>query len=349
MSDVFFLPIEKIDKIKEFIEYTEIFDFVKEEQKIALKIHFGNSSHNNHIPPEYLKGIVEILKEKKAFPFLTDTNVLYRGERADTFSHLKVAYLHNYHTLGIPILIAGGYMGNDEISIKVNYKHFKEIFVATEYTEIDGMIALTHFKGHELASIGGTIKNIGMGCASRKGKFAMHSNITPQIKREKCTGCGTCVKNCPAGAISIEDGKAKIDEKKCIGCAQCIHVCPEKTIEIPWSSVTPQIFDERLVEYAAGIIKFYKGNFCAINFLINITKNCDCCPDPGERIAKDIGVLVSKDPVAIDKASVDLIKEKEGKDVFLKARPDVPYHFQLKYGEEIGLGKTSYKLIPFPD
>ena len=211
------------------------------------------------------------------------------------------------------------------------------------------MIALTHFKGHGLASIGGTIKNIGMGCASRKGKFAMHSDITPQIDREKCIGCGTCAKNCPADAISIKEKKAWIDKEKCIGCAQCIHVCPENIIKIPWSSVSPQTFQERLVEYAAGMIKFYKGNFCAINFLINIAKDCDCCTNPGEIIAKDIGVLISKDPVAIDKSSVDLIKEKEGEDKFLKIRPNVPYHYQLKYGEEIGLGTTSYKLIPFQD
>ena len=346
-SKVFFLPIEKINEIGKFIEETGIFDFIKEEEKIALKIHFGNTKHNNQIPPDYLKDIVKILQNKNCFPFLTDTNVLYRGERADTFSHMKVAYFHKFHTLGIPIIIAGGFNGTDEVPIEVNYKHFREIYVAREYTEIDGMVALTHFKGHMLAGIGGTIKNISMGCASRKGKYAMHASIVPQINRSGCMGCGSCVKECPAGAIELKDKKAYIDEEKCIGCASCVHVCPERVISIPWSSVSPSEFQERLVEYAKGVINQYENKFCAINFLINIASDCDCSSNPGKILSPDIGVVASKDPVAIDKASVDIIKGVAGKDVFLEKRPNVPYSSQIEYGEKIGLGTSNYELIKF--
>lgn len=343
--EVYFLPIEKIKNLSDFLEWTGIFDFIEEGDVIALKIHFGNSRHNNHIPSKYSKEIVEIIKKRKCLSFFTDTNVLYRGERENTISHIKVVYLHNYHNLGVPVVIAGGSSGKDEVVLKVDGNHFKEIYVAKEYTEIDGMIALTHFKGHMLSGIGGTIKNIGMGCASRKGKYAMHANIVPQISHSGCVGCGSCVKECPVGAIELRNKKAYIDEEKCIGCASCVHACPEKVISIPWSSVSPSEFQERLVEYAKGVITQYGNKFCAINFLINIASDCDCVSNPGEILSPDIGVLVSKDPVAIDKASTDLIKEVNGKDVFEGIKP--PYKYQLEYGEKINLGSLNYNLVSF--
>jgi len=331
--NVYFLPIEKIKNFSDFLEWTGIFDFIEEKDVIALKIHFGNSRHNNHIPSEYSKEIVKIIEKRKCFPFFTDTNVLYRGERENTISHIKVVQLHNYHNLGVPVVIAGGSSGKDESVLKIDGKHFKEIYVAKEFIEIDGMVAITHFKGHVLAGIGGTIKNI------------MHANIVPQINRSGCVGCGSCVKECPAGAIELKNKKAYINEEKCIGCASCIHTCPEKVINIPWSSVSTSEFQERLVEYAKGLISQYGSKFCAISFLINIAFDCDCSSNPGKILSPDIGVLVSKDPVAIDRVSTDLIKEVNGKDVFEGIRP--PYKYQLEYGEKINLGSMNYKLVSF--
>jgi len=343
---VYFLPIENIKNLSEFLKWTGIFDPIGEKDNIALKIHFGNSRHNNHIPSEYTKEIIKVIHEKKCFAFLSDTNVLYRGERENTISHMKVVKLHNYHNLGIPVVIAGGSSGKDEVSLKINGENFKYVYVAREYTEIDGIVALTHFKGHSLAGIGGTIKNIGMGCASRKGKYAMHSNIVPKIDFSICIGCGRCTEVCPSFAIKLIDKKANIDEKKCIGCGSCVHICPKSAIDIPWDSVSPSQFQERLVEYAKGIIDQYPGNkFSAINFLINIASDCDCAWNPGKILSPDIGVLVSKDPVAIDKASLDIIKKVNGKDVFEGITSS--YRYQLEYGEKIGLGTNSYELVKY--
>jgi len=112
--EVYFLPIEKIKNLSDFLELTGIFDFIEEGDAIALKIHFGNSKHNNHIPSKYSKEIVEIIKKRKCFSFFTDTNVLYRGERENTISHIKVVYLHNYHNLGV-IKVGTGYNREKEI------------------------------------------------------------------------------------------------------------------------------------------------------------------------------------------------------------------------------------------
>jgi uncharacterized Fe-S center protein len=347
MKNVYFLPFEKIDKLDEFLNKFDFLKNFKEKDKVGLKIHFGNSHHKNQVPPEFVLPVVNKMKEKNIFGILTDTNVLYRGERDDTFSHFEVIYKNGYDKLGIPILIAGGFDGDYEFEIDINGKHFKKLYFAKEYEKFDGMIAITHFKGHMLSGIGGTIKNMGMGCASRMGKFAMHSNVSPVINISACTGCGKCVNECPFGAISLKDKKSYIDKEKCKGCAWCVHICPSGSINIPWSSVSPGEFQERIVEYAYGIIKFYKGKFFAINFLINIAGDCDCCSNPGELLSKDIGVCISEDPVAVDKCSADLIKEINGKDVFLEIKPKIDYTTQFEYAEKIGLGSTKYKIILF--
>jgi len=347
MANVYFLPIEKIDQFDKFLNEIKVFNIFKENDIVGLKIHFGNSFHKNQVPPEYVKPIGNALKNKGASIFLTDTNVLYRGERDDTFSHLEVVYKNNFDKLNIPVLIAGGFNGDYEFEIDTNGKYFKKLYFAKEYKEFSGMIAITHFKGHSMAGIGGTIKNMGMGCASRKGKFAMHSNVTPAVNLSVCTGCGKCEKECLFGAISIMDKKSYIDSKKCKGCAWCVHVCPSGAIRIPWSSISHEMFQERLCEYAHGIIKFYKNKFFAINFLINIAEDCDCCKNPGKILSKDIGICVSDDPVAVDKCSIDLLNKLNGHDVFLKIKPNLNYSHQFSYGEKIGLGSTKYNLVVF--
>ena len=52
----------------------------------------------------------------------------------------------------------------------------------------------------------------------------------PWVKKDKCLGCGVCVNVCPVDAITMENGKAVIDQEKCIHCGKCFNVCPPKAI-----------------------------------------------------------------------------------------------------------------------
>ena len=112
--------------------------------------------------------------------------------------------------------------------------------------EAEGLVVLSHFKLHELSGFGGALKNLGMGCASRKGKLSMHSNISPKVTEKKCTGCGDCVVHCAQEAISInpETEKAVIDPTKCVGCAECLLVCPYGNIQIQWNESIPVFLQE---------------------------------------------------------------------------------------------------------
>jgi hypothetical protein len=192
--------------------------------------------------------------------------------------------------------------------------------------------------------MGGALKNVGMGCSSRRGKYEQHCGAVPQIDASQCVGCGKCVAICPAEALTLNnERKISIAKDKCVGCGECAVVCHTKAIEIRWSE-TLENLQEKMVEYAKGVIDSFRSKVGYINFIIKVTKDCDCLAKDDPRIVDDFGILASDDPVAIDKASVDLIKASSGKDVFTAGYPETDWSAQLRYAAKMGLGSMEYKL-----
>ncbi len=333
-------------------------DRVKERDFVAIKLHFGEMGNAAFIRPIFVREVVNEIKTLKALPFITDANTLYVGSRSNSVDHLETAIKNgfSYATVGAPLIIADGLKGKDETEIDVNLNHFSKIYVGSQIMDADAIVSMAHFKLHELSGFGGAIKNIGMGAASRRGKLAQHSNIAPKINKKRCISCGNCVKNCPATAISFDtDKKAIIDKERCIGCGECILLCPVQAVQIQWNEATP-IFMKKMVEYAYGIVNEKRDKSIFINFLTNISPACDCYPFNEMPITPDIGVVVSTDIVAIDKASVDLLNlaspNKGSKvdscgvsDKVKCVYPEIDWEIQLKYAEEIGLGSQDYELI----
>ncbi len=141
-------------------------------------------------------------------------------------------------------------------------------------------------------------------------------------------------------------------EMLCIGCFECMHVCPEHAIDIDWETEIP-VFMERMVEYAYGAVQAKKGKVGYMNFLIRITPDCDCFPFSDTPIVPDIGILASKDPVAIDAASYDLVNQQtgftdslltthhhKGEDKFKGVHAQTDGYRQVLYAEEIGMGSA---------
>ena len=233
---------------------------------------------------------------------LVECNVLYKGKRTERESHVEVAKKHGFDFA--PIDILDGEIGEDEIKVTVG----KDIVKLGKGLErYKNLLVLSHFKGHMLTSFGGAIKNIGMGLGSRAGKLDMHSGIAPIVHEEKCIACGICVENCDVSAIKI-NGKAKINKEKCVGCAKCIAVCPENAIGINWRGRSRNKVMEKIAKYAKGVLE--RRNVWCINFLNNITYNCDCFSGKQEPFMEDIGILMSKDCVGLDKACLDLVKKQ---------------------------------------
>jgi len=357
-----------LDKLSILLDRTDLKGKIREKDLVAIKLHFGEVGNTAFVRPIFLRRVVERVKECQGKPFLTDTNTLYRGMRQEAISHLTIAYQHGfaYSVIDAPILIADGLRGNSAISVRIDRPLFKTVSVARDIHMADVLIGVTHFKGHELSGFGGTLKNLGMGCASREGKLSQHSNISPQVKEKTCNGCKRCLTSCAYDAIlvrSLERGVEKksmvasIDPKKCVGCGECLLTCPTGAVQIQWNS-TIALFQKKMVEYAYGAVHNKKGKALYLNFLTQVSPACDCYGYSDTPIVNDVGILASEDPVAIDQASVDLVNQQSGnhgsklpknwengEDKFRALYPEVDWSIQLSYAQEIGLGTKEYELI----
>lgn len=228
-------------KLARLLEKAGIGGVVTKRDLVAIKLHFGEEGNAAFIRPLFLRRVVESVKALGGNPFLTDANTLYAGTRSDSPSHLTTAVRNGfaYAVVEAPLIIADGLRGKSETAVTIDRKRFKEVYVGKEIAEADVYISVAHFKGHELSGFGGAIKNTGMGCASRRGKLAQHSTVSPGIKQSKCVGCGDCVEHCAQGALSLVDDKARMDTEKCVGCGECILICPNGAIQIQWNQGIP--------------------------------------------------------------------------------------------------------------
>ncbi len=349
-SCVYFIKAEELDDkqlsagISELLNRENLLDFIEPEDITAIKTHFGEKGSNGYIRPEILAETGKLVKQKGSRTFLTETSTLYRHSRANAIDHIELAYEHGftYEKTGMPIIMSDGLLGNEEVKIEIPGKIYKEVGVASAVPRVQNLITFSHFTGHILAGFGAAMKNLGMGLTGRRGKMVQHSTSKPSIKVSKCRKCGECIKWCPEDAI-YEDREIKIKRKKCIGCGECLTACRFDAIGYNWSE-SFEILQQKIVEHAMGVVKAVgRERVLFINVLTRITKNCDCM-EGYEQIVPDIGVLISKDPVAIDAASIDLVEKALGAELSTVAH-DVPYKTQVEYGHELGFGSKEYRLI----
>lgn len=351
-SKVYFIPASKEENNKILAKKTEKLFLklgldrkIESDYFVALKIHFGEKGNDGYIKPVWLLNLINQIKKKTSRVFMTDSNTLYIGSRSNSVDHLHLAMAHGFiqSVLGIPILIADGLIGRDEDEIPVNLPRIKSAKIASAFINSDILVCLSHFTGHILTGFGSAIKNLGMGCASRAGKLEQHSNVNPWVNPKLCKNCSICLDYCPAEALVQKDDSAFILEEKCIGCGECLVVCNVGAIKLRWDGDNIRV-QEKMTEYAYSVWSKFKGKIGFITFLLKITKDCDCMSQEGVMIANDIGIIGSLDPVAVDKASIDLVIERSGKDVLRDAN-DVDWSVQLRHGEKIGLGSMDYELI----
>lgn len=234
----------------------------------------------------------------------------------------------------IPIKVHFGEKGNNTF---IKSENFNGVINYLKEKNIDSAFIETNvlYRG-ERTTKEKHVKQLGMGCAARGGKLAQHAYSIPKVSILKCKACNACAKKCPQNAISVNK-RAKIDKDKCIGCASCMAICPHGAISNSWLASISKAFNERLSEYAYAAAK--DKNNIYITYAFNITRNCDCEGHNMKPMVKDVGVFASIDPVAIDKACLDIIDRNNGKTVFKRGR------YTLDYAEKIGLGSKQYGLI----
>jgi len=332
--------------LKKLFDRAGFGNVIAQNDQVAVKVHFGEKGNVTFLNPVNVRQIIDKIKDCGGKPFLTDTNTLYSGSRTNCVDHIQTAIENGfaYSVVGAPIIIADGMYSKNSETVEIKQKHFKDVKIGGEIYNADSMIVISHFKGHEMAGFGGVMKNLAMGCATAPGKQMQHSDIKPQVNPETCIGCRKCTLTCQAHAISMEGKKALIDSEVCYGCGECIVVCPVRAISEKWTSDS-NVFVEKMAEYAYGAVSNKKGKVGYITFVMNITPLCDCAGWSGRPIADDIGILASTDPVALEKACLDLISNAAGRDVFKEAHSAVNGNRIVEYAQEMGMGSQDYDLI----
>jgi len=317
---------------------------VKKGGSVGIKMHFGEPGDVHYIRPAYVSKLVDIIKGLGGKPVIVETAGLgWKPGRTSREKHLRAAAKNGFapETIGAPIVIADGDDGLDGTS--------GEIPVARGIAELDALIFLSHVTGHIQAGFGGAIKNIGVGCVSKPGKFRIHFDGPLKIDSELCDDCGKCVEECPVeGAITLP----VINETVCLPCNVCLDVCDRRAVKVGFND--KETLARRIAENAKAVLDVLGENTGYINLLVDILPHCDCHPHSDIPIVPDIGVIASLDPVAIDMASIDMINKapgidgsafEGGDDKLTAINPDTHWRVQFDTAVELGIGKKEYRLI----
>jgi hypothetical protein len=187
------------------------------------------------------------------------------------------------------------------------------------------------------------------------------------IKQEACPeDCNACIDVCPVKAlIKTDDGIVVRDEESCRRCRFCHSVCKYKMFETG-GPISQSQFIAQMCDNALGVVTALGSKqIFYINFAIDVSPQCDCSGASDIPIVPDIGVLASKDPVALDQACVDLIHKAPAAPYSIAAEmglgegaekfsyiygkpgddPNPSWDFQLEAAEKNGLGTRQYELI----
>jgi hypothetical protein len=139
-----------------------------------------------------------------------------------------------------------------------------------------------------------------------------------------------------------------------IGCASSAGKClihsggvVDKQSEV-WKNVPDQdIFCEAMADAASSVVEFFKGNAAYVNMVCNLSVDCDCCAVAEDPCMKDIGILSSVDPVALDQACIDLIYQSNdpGRDHLVERIESRHGTHTIDAAAELGVGTKEYELI----
>jgi len=353
-----------LNKLDALFNHLELAGAVK-GKRVAIKTHAGAPLCTRYLRPVFVRRIVDRVKEAGGKPFVTDTTTMNLSQARGTApGYLEMAASHGFtnETLNAPFILADGVNGNDYVTVKIDGHQLKEVQVAKALAEADVLLSVAHFKGHGMGGIGGACKNLGIGGSSKLGKNAAHFYSLPQVDRERCNGCRVCLTSCPSKAISLSEGKAFIDASRCFACRACVEECPEKAIRNQRTS--REDFNLRMADLLYGLLNLIgKENLYCFNFILEVDWLCDC--EHGQLgwsdlpIVPDLGIVASKDPVAIDQSSVDLVNQapgipgskaeevgalKPGVDKFLAINGVSP-SVHLEAIEKLGVGSRNYTLV----
>ncbi|MFH1629007.1 MAG: DUF362 domain-containing protein [Pseudomonadota bacterium] len=316
-------------KGRQILEYSGWLDNLQRGDIVAVKTHMGEAYNVGYLRPVIVRTLVEALKDKGCRPFVTDTTTMpYHPwiSRTLAIDHLETANRNGFNqgSMDCPVIIADGWLGTDDVIVDLEGRgtHLTKQFVSRAIADADALLSVAHFKGHPAGGYGGSLKNIGVGGASKRGKMNLHGALAgdkPVINADLCPGrkCDwwqTCQDCCPEGAIEISEQGLKIDQEACVYCFSCANLC------VNMAGINAiQRFDHlpalgrRIADSAlATMMTKEEGKCFFMNYAIDITPSCDCYGWTDTPIVNGLGILASLDPVAVDKACIELMNQAPG-------------------------------------
>ncbi len=307
-STVYFsdVAVESLDvrktlpsKFKRMIRRFKLDDRIK-DRTVGIKMHYGGNLGYTTIHPLFIRLLVDELKRMGAKRIAVMDNKVEDG----------VLRGYTREILGCEVVSTFGqtrkYLYREEIGFKgVDFAEF-----GGEAVDCDFFIDFSHVKGHGDCGFGGALKNIAMGVVPNTTRQKIHQlegGIT--YDKDKCDLCQDCLNACPNDAILLNKKKQEIEIffHHCTYCQHCVLVCPNEAL---------QMEDRRFEDFSHGMAlitdkflrKFDPQDLLFINVLMNITMFCDCWGMSTPSLVPDIGILASRDIVAVESASLDLIK-----------------------------------------
>lgn len=168
-SKVYFTRIITPEKVLEMYEVLG----KKLIGKIAVKLHSGEEGNQNFLKPDFWRAIIDKLNGT-----VVECNTAYEGSRNTTEKHLKTIEKHGWSKyFDVDLMDAEG---PDMILDIPEGKVIQKNYVGKDMKNYDGMIVLSHFKGHPMGGYGGALKQLSIGCASSYGKAYIHGAGEPE-------------------------------------------------------------------------------------------------------------------------------------------------------------------------
>ncbi len=318
-------------------------------KNVGIKMHFGSGLCYSTIHPLFVKILVDDLKAAGAAKITAMDNNIQDGVNRGYIPEI----------IGCDVVSTFGntkkYLYKEEIGFKgLDYAEF-----GGEAVDCDFFIDLSHVKGHGCCGFGGALKNIAMGVTPPPTRTKLH-HLEGGIAYDetKCEFCKKCLKACPRDALQIQKGdKILVFLHNCTYCQHCVEACEQHALTVEDRKF--EDFSEGMALVTAKFLeKFKPNNLLFINFLTDITMFCDCWGFTTPSLVPDIGILASTDIVAVDTASLDLIKTENlimnglpiGRELvdvdghmFEKIHGKDPY-LMVKYLEKIYSGSSKYDL-----
>lgn len=255
---------------------------------IAIKLHSGEEGNQNFLTPEFWAPIIRHLDGT-----VVECNTAYEGSRNTTEKHLKTIEKHGWSRyFNVDLLDAEG---PDLVLDIPDGKVIQKNYVGKDIANYNGMLVLSHFKGHPMGGYGGALKQLSIGCASSYGKAYIHGAGVP---------------------------------------------------EDIWTA-DHDLFLESMADAASSVHDYFKDNIVYINVMKNMSVDCGCCAVAEDPCMKDIGILISTDPIAIDQACLDLVyaSDDPGKEHLIERIESRNGVHTIEAAEALGYGSRDYELI----